>query len=330
MISNTNYVLGQSIIDDIVDIAISPDGSKVAVSRGSSLGCLTGPEINRVSILDSASLETIITFTDLPCPHRIVWSHDSSRIVSTGSDGLVRIWDVTSGAEIASGNAIAFGGTASLSWRADDSQIAGITFRSSFFAVYDPANGTRSDIGVEPPLPLSSLQWHPTDSNIIASGSVDGGVQIRSSDGQLISAFQVTTKPIIFLNWSPDASMLFFLSGNSVNIGQEIIVMDASTGVIITQIDIPSEQYGLVANIKWSSNSRLIASVGTEGYVSLWNAFTGNLVDQIVDSSQYMQAVDIRELDTNQYELIYGGARLDLNIAQLNTYTFSERSSPLK
>jgi hypothetical protein len=326
IIGNPSNVLGQSTFDDISEIAISPDGSKVAIGRGTLFGCLTSPEINRINILDSGSLNTLVTFTGLSCTHQIVWSHDSSKFVSTGSDGRVRIWDVSSGVEISVGNATAQNGTASLSWRADDNQIAGVLFSGGFFAVYNPLNGIRTDIGVEQP--LSSIQWHPTNSNIIATGSMNGGVQIRSANGQLISSFQVTSKPLIFLGWSPDASMIAFVSGNSAEIGQEIIVINASTGIILTQIDIPNEQYGTVVNTKWSNDSKLVVGVSTNGYVSVWDALSGNLVDQIVDDSQYLGAVDIRELGANQYQLFYGGTSLDQEVAQLGTNIVSGITTP--
>lgn len=296
----------------VYDIELSPDGSRYAVTYGGKECSADQPSI-LISIIDSETLDSLVDFAEAACSQYAVWSHDGTRLVSSGG-GFVHIWDVDSGTEVVTGNSSLGIGTGYLSWRADDTQIAGIN-GGYFYSLYEPSNGSQVDIHVDQR--LSSLQWHPTNPDLIATGDQNGGVQIRTPDGSIALSFQTTTKPVVLLTWSPDGTKISFVSGNAIDSDQEILVVDASTGGIQTRIDIPDEQYGLVTDIEWSSDSSLITSVGNIGYVSAWDVETGYLVDEVIESDQYLKTAAIKQTEPGRYEILYGGARFDLGDAQL-------------
>jgi len=305
--------------DMIHSIEISPDGSMIAVSRGSS-DCSSKGFDHRIEILDADSLDLLLTFSTFLCLYELTWSHDNTFIATSGWDGAIRFFDIRSGNQMAQGYGIMISGTFDLSWRANNNHISGMFYEFGYFAIYDARTGLRRNIGIDGH--IGSVQWHPTDANRVATSNTDGNVQIRTADGQQLSEFYISTNPITNIDWSSDASMLL-LQSNTPTTGYSLFVIDVLTGSIQTQIDIPREEYGFLNGLEWSKDSQIIVTVNSNGNVNIWDATDGTLIDQIVDESQYIADIDIRTLGANQYQIFYAITDYDLRTTALNSYIFS-------
>ncbi len=190
-------------------------------------------------------------------------------LVSVGGDGLVQIWDPEAG-DLPLHTLRGHSGTVqAVAARPDGRQIA-TGGEDGQVRTWDPATG-RADL---PPIDhgaaVSALAYDPTDT-ALASGGMDRTVRVWSATsgrrrlGPLTQSDQITG-----LAFSPDGRLLAAASSSAVRRG-EILVRDAWSGRISANIVCPRG----VDSLSFSSDSRRIATSGSDSLVQVWDAIGG-------------------------------------------------------
>ena len=219
--------------------------------------------------------------------HSLAWSPDGSRLGSTCMDANAR--DAKTGQHVFSYGQSS-GSTLSIAWSLDGKRIEA---SSQTVKIWDAKTGNLL-LEYQPHLMLSSMvpsthanpqaqlnpqsggnfvyssAWSP-DGTFIAS-SVDGNaygyeVQVwNTHTGVLAYKLQPNIAPtasdyIESVNWSPDGKYI------SLTVDGKVQVWSVATKKMV------SSRSG--GNSVWSPNSRLIASIGSDGNVQVWNPTTG-------------------------------------------------------
>jgi WD40 repeat protein len=187
-----------------------------------------------------------------------------------GGDGQINIWDPEAGGRSLFTLAGGTGAVYSVAARPDGRQIA-TGGQDGFVRTWDPATG-RADL---PPLDhgasISALAYDPTGT-VLASGGMDRRVRAWSATsgrrrlGPLSHLHQLTS-----LAFSPDGRLLAGGGGEPDN-GGIIQIWDAWSGTISTTVECPRG----VDSLSFSSDSRRIATCGSDAVVQVWDATGGH------------------------------------------------------
>ncbi len=300
-----NTVLAQST--DLAEsmyaqsMSLSPDGKTLAVFVG--LGnCLFEEGVERyyeTRLIDMETDTLIHTLHGHQCPAQPIWSPDGSRLITRGRD-LTRVWDVATWQEIAWMNDSS--GLFSASWRPDGQRIASI--ETGFVFIYDANTGEylqdeiiRIPEAIWSVAGMWSAAWHPSDSDLIATGFADGTVRLWSQSGELRNTLKVSTSRIGFLSWSPNGTYLLARDDET-----SITLIDADLPRIARVFSWPDNTAGIQ---NWSDDSSLIVVIGNNGQIRVWDIVSGDLVEFIEVPGKAINSAEIRSSANGSYELFY-------------------------
>jgi dipeptidyl aminopeptidase/acylaminoacyl peptidase len=126
----------------------------------------------------------------------------------------------------------------------------------------------------------SAVAWSP-DGRRLAVGYAEG-INIYTSELELILHISQATEQMKTLAWSPDMTMIAAGGGNDLG-GFEpsepressIFIWDADRGDLITRYD---EHESYVPNVVWSPDGNLIASSSWDRTIRIWEAQTGKTI----------------------------------------------------
>jgi WD40 repeat protein len=240
----------------------SPDGHTIATTgRG------------HVRLLDGATYEELATLEGLGgFVWSARWSPDGSLLAVAHVAGPIRLYDTrTYSVQAALGEHSAH----HLAWSPDGNWLAaGVPF-SQPVQVWKVETGTLScelkgDVGV------SGLAWSP-DGNTLAMGQYDAAVILwnartctrmrRFIDGRNIPPENEAQS----LAWSPNGRLMAYIQRHDG--GWRI--WDTQTGELVQRV---SAHNGWGLGLAWSPNRPLLASVGWDKAVRIWNTETGQAV----------------------------------------------------
>jgi WD40 repeat protein len=188
------------------------------------------------------------------------FNRDGSRVVTTSTDGTVRVWEVKTGAEqlVLKGQVAAFG--------PDEDRVV-IGTQDGIVKVHDAGSGAevlrfRRALGSPR---VFSVAW-ARDGSRVATGAEDGTVQVwdaRTGDELLVLRGYVG---IVFsVAWSPEGKRLVTACGDGTvrvwdtEFGAELLAFKAHTGG--------------VCSVSWSPEGTRLVTVGErDEQVRIWNS----------------------------------------------------------
>ena len=233
----------------------------------------------------------------------VVWSPDSTRIVITGEDGTMQVWNVVTGHELVTchvppvdhlpesiymspdGHSVIFGTKSQNTyvldlttcklltfpssdsiftyWSPQGNRIATISFTDASMVQVWDAHTGRNLASFHLAAPVSKLVWTPDGTRIVISG--DKEVEVVNVATQQIVLKVIPTRIDLLPVWtlSPDGTRIASLSG-----GNTVQVWDAVTG---SKLNTYQSQGGRVEVMAWSADSQSIATGGRDGTVDVWN-----------------------------------------------------------
>ena len=278
------HMLAMAVGDEIhvVRLARSLDGATVAASLGPIRRLAASPDERLLAL---GREDGTIVVWDVPAGRVLqtlsghglavfgvafVPGPGGARLVSVGGDGLIKIWDPEAGGQPLRTLAGRAGAVYSVAVRPDGRQIA-TGGEDGLVRTWDPATG-RADL---PPLDhgasVSALAYDPTGT-ALASGGMDRTVRVWSATsgrrrlGPLSHPHQLTS-----LAFSPDGRLLAG-GGGATDMGGRILIWDASSGTISAKVECPRG----VDSLSFSSDSRRIATCGSDSVVQVWDATGGH------------------------------------------------------
>jgi WD40 repeat protein len=194
----------------------------------------------------------------------VAWSPDGRRLASAGDDHAVRIWDVSTGENIAT----LTGHTNfvfAVAWSPDGQQLAsgdGHTIR-----LWDADTGENTATLTGHTAGVRAVAWSP-DGHLLASASDDTTVQlwdVRTGENAAILT-GYTSYPGRGIAWSPDGHRLASASSGTIRL------WDANTDETMIELQNPDPYQPL--SVAWSPNGRQLALASAASTIRIWNVDT--------------------------------------------------------
>ena len=198
---NLNKHWAAQLEDYVIDLAWSPDGTRLAAASAS------GP-VSIFSTHDGARQHELAGHSD--GTNAIAWKPASSLLATGGQDGLVKFWDTVAGQHTASAE-LGKDWVEHLAWQPAKPErtpvLAASAGRKSMFL---NADGSVRHLFKDAPKTLCALAWEPGGGCLAAA--YFGGVTLWDADDFIVQKEYPYTNGIHALVWSPDSRWL--VSGN--------------------------------------------------------------------------------------------------------------------
>jgi serine/threonine protein kinase/Tol biopolymer transport system component len=192
-------------------------------------------------------------------------------IASGDGNGMVHVWDATSGvdhfAPLYDGHASA---VRSISWSPNGLYIASGS-DDSIASIWDAQTGKQFFSYHGHTGSVLGISWSP-DGKLLASGSDDHTIQIwspMSNIQQALLTYTGHTQRVWNVVWSPDGKRIASASQDGT-----IQIWNATNGQLIARHEVPA---GKAESVTWSPNGQYIAGGTDDGTVLVWNAQTAQL-----------------------------------------------------
>jgi WD40 repeat protein len=179
-------------------------------------------------------------------------SADGARVATAGFDGIIRIWNVDSGALERAIMAHRWN-IKLLAWSPDGRWLASQAVFDGAVRVFDAATGRMAK---ELPGHFGVLAWAPDSRRLAASGGGSGNIVISDNLGEF-KPFKEMGSGISAMDWSPDGRLAVAAGGSGV------VVLDGSAGRELFELEETFQQ--ATTQIAWSPDGKLIASGGYAG-----------------------------------------------------------------
>jgi serine/threonine protein kinase/WD40 repeat protein len=264
------YISGQALPAACRVVAMSPDCRRVA---------LVTPSQTSMMIAESPDASKVIKINEhSPYIWGAAFSPDGKHLASRGNDGLVKIWDVATGAEL---RRHAVGGI-SIAYSPDGKRLASGDGNARVVRVWDAATGgDMITLGTH-----SNWAWCATfspDGRRLASGSGKGNGQIEGSEVGELKLWDLGTKHCTNLEghrlrisgiaFSADGQQLA-----SASYDRTVKIWDLATKKCLVTFDKHTDVAG---SPRFSPDGRLIASCGRDRPVRVWDPQSGREITRL-------------------------------------------------
>jgi WD40 repeat protein len=215
----------------------------------------------------------------------LAWSPDGTRIASGHREGIVKIWDATTGTLLTTYQLPNPANPSrylqimdELEWSPDSTRIAVGEMREvpfGFMFVMDAATGNIISSAQTQDF-AADLSWSPDGTRIAATAQSISQLAYRdawlildaSTGAQLFRLDSPELQGVKHLDWSPDGSRIA-TGGNLNNLAQ---IWDANSGTLLMTLEGHTENTSF---IRWNSDGTRIATFGQDDTLRIWDVVTG-------------------------------------------------------
>lgn len=173
-------------------------------------------------------------------------------MATAGFDGIIRIWNVDSGALERAIMAHRFS-IKLLAWSPDGRWLASQSAYDGVVRIFDAATGKMAK---ELPGHFGVLAWAPDSRRLAGSGGGSGNILISDSLGEF-KPFKEMGTGVLAIDWSPDGRLAVAATQN------DVVVLDGSGGRQLFELEDTVQQ--VTTQIAWSPDGKHIASGGYAG-----------------------------------------------------------------
>lgn len=236
---------------------------------------LVGGDAGWVRVWDLQTDQPVYTIENLGDLHGLAWSPDGSRFAvmadNEENQEIITIFAPDTGDELARYNtSVAY--QVDLLWSPDGRYLTIIGGEP--VTLWNPETGeaaqTLDDLGDF----VFQARWSP-DSTELALGYSDGRLVIWDIEhDEILKQINYHTDSVFAIDWSPDGRYL--LSSGS---DETLVIWDATTWDVVTTLDHPVVDDGVLGG-------DILAAVGTDGSVNLWDIHGGQPRQQILERSE--------------------------------------------
>jgi WD40 repeat protein/serine/threonine protein kinase len=207
--------------------------------------------------------------------YSVDWSPDGKQIVSGGRDGLAKVWNAATGANLLTYLGHAPNPVNAVAWSPDGSLIASAS-NDATVQVWDARTGKvvvayrgHTDF-------VATLAWSPDGKRIVSAGgdpytNGDHTVHIwEVSTGKPLLMYSGHTQEVHQVAWSPDGTRIASASADTT-----VQVWNVSDGAPVFAYPNHHEE---VWGVAWSPDGTRLASGGHDGTVQVWSPVQGSVI----------------------------------------------------
>ncbi|XXY21232.1 pentapeptide repeat-containing protein [Sorangium sp. So ce216] len=213
--------------------------------------------------------------------NRLAWAPAGKRLASAGDDHTVRLWDASTGKELArlEGHS---GWVMAVAWHPDGKLLAS-GGDDETVRLWNTGTGKELARLEGHSGGVRAVAWHP-DGKLLASAVADSTVRLwNTGTGKELARLEGHSGGVRAVAWHPDGKLLASAGDDGT-----VRLWDAGTGKELARLEEHSEGVRAVA---WHPDGKLLASAGDDGTVRLWDASTGNELARLEGHSNWVMGV---------------------------------------
>ena len=264
---------------DIVDVAYSPDGQRIAISRG-----------NVIEIWDADGRESIALKGHTGVVQSVSWSPSGERLVSCGeNENAIRIWSSQGDLVQTLSDGSDSVTSVSCSPTSDQFLSAHAVGRACIWS----ADGTLKAAVKLDGANVTDVAWHPNGERFVAV-SGGGRVTIFDAEGTLIQELRrVSAYPYNTVSWNPATDEI------CVGGGSNVIRRWTEAGAVLPPI---AGRRLNVASLGWNGSGDRFAAGCGDGTVRVWNT-DGKQVVALQQAADLRTVTSLAWHPTNSHQI---------------------------
>lgn len=255
-------------------LAWHPDGVRLASAGGHNFNGA------QVRLWDTRTRRALSVFEGAAAMTQVAWSPSGDRLLASGEDHLVRLWDENGAALGVLQDHM--GIAEDVAWSPDGTELVsggddGLV-HLWYAATGEPLAALQGhDSGV------TAVAWSPR-GDLIASGGWDNTVRIWVHDtGKTRAVLRGHRERVWSVTWHPDGRLLASASRDLT-----VRVWNAYTGELLMTLTGPD---GDITQVRWSPDGSQLAASSDDGTVWVWDAASGAALHTLRGHMHYVFAL---------------------------------------